>query len=66
MTKSQLKHELKSEIAKVNKVIDQKILRGLPYSREARYHKILTSRLNIIKDSSWLARSMKYATLMMF
>jgi hypothetical protein len=46
MSKSELKYKLKSEISTINRVIDQKILRGLPYDREARYHKNLLKRLD--------------------
>ncbi len=56
MSKSELKHNLKTEIKKVNKTIDQKILRGLPYIREARYHKLLRARLAVLRGSSFLAR----------
>ncbi len=66
MTKSQIKHELKNEIKKVNKVIDQKIVRGIPYMREARYHKILLARLSVLQHSNVLARSMRAVTMMMF
>jgi hypothetical protein len=66
MSKSELKSELKTEINKVNKVIDQKIVRGLPYTREARYHKNLLQRLSIIRQKSLLARSMRYVGVAMF
>jgi hypothetical protein len=65
MSKSELKHELKHEIKKVNKTIDEKIVKGLPYYREARQHKLLRARLSILKKTSWLAR-MKTVSAFMF
>ena len=66
MSKSQVKNSLKREIHQVNRVIDEKIIRGLPYSKEARYHKILRARLSLIKRSNFIARSMRVATMFMF
>jgi len=66
MSKSELKYTLKSEITKVNKEIDRKIVRGLPYSREARYHKTLLQRLSIIRRKSFLARSMRFVVAFVF
>jgi hypothetical protein len=60
MSKTELKYELQAEIDKVNHIIDKKIVRGLPYTREARYHKTLLQRLSIIRQKSFLARSMRY------
>lgn len=60
MSKTELKYELQAEISKVNHIIDKKIVRGLPYTREARYHKNLLQRLSIIRQKSFLARSMRY------
>jgi hypothetical protein len=66
MSKSQIKHELKREIIKLNKTIDHKILRGLPYAREARAHKLLLARYAVLSQSSMIARSMRLVTMMMF
>ncbi len=66
MSKTELKHELKLELKKVNKIIDYKIVRGLPYAREARAHKLLLARLAIINKTSWLARSMRVASFFLF
>ncbi|MES2436917.1 MAG: hypothetical protein V4519_02805 [Patescibacteria group bacterium] len=66
MSKSELKHQLKVEIKRLNKLIDQKILEGKNYTAEARHHKILLSRLSIMKKSSFLARSMRVMATMMF
>ncbi len=56
------KTAIKTEIYKINKVIDKKIVRGLPYSREAHYHKNLLSRLSLVREKSLLARSMRYVS----
>ncbi len=66
MSKHQLKKELQREIVKVNKAIDRRIVRGLPYTTEARHHKILLARLSILNRSSWLARSMRVVSTFMF
>ena len=60
MSKSELTSELKAEINKVNQIIDRKIVRGLPYTKEARYHKNLLQRLAVLRQKSLLARSMRY------
>ncbi len=65
MNRGQIQKEIKGEIKRINKVIDQKIVRGSPYTREARYHKILLARLFILKQSSMLARSMRMVTSFM-
>ena len=66
MRKSKLKHNISYEIEKVNQVIDRKIVRGLSYSKEAHYHKLLLNRLLVVKSSGFLARSMKSFAMMMF
>ena len=66
MSKSELAYTLKAEINKMNKMIDHKIVRGLPYSREAHYHKKLLKRLDIVRRSSLVARSMRSFAMMMF
>lgn len=66
MTKSQIKYELKQEIAEINKLIDKKILKGQTYTREARQHKLLLARYAVLTQSSMIARSMKFVSAMMF
>ena len=66
MSKSELKYTIKEEINKVNKVIDQKIVRGLPYNREAKYHKNLLKRLDIVRRSSFVTRGIRSLAMMMF
>lgn len=62
MSKQNLEKILKKELEVLNDQIDEKIIRGLSYAREARRHKfILTSLSNIRResrtDSGWLTRS---------
>ncbi len=66
MSKSQLKYTLKQELRKVNEVIDKKIVRGLPYNKEARYHKVLLARLSVINRSSFLSRMKMVSAFMVF
>lgn len=66
MSKSELTTTIKAEINRINKVIDQKIIRGLSYSREAHYHKVLSRRLAVMRRSNFLARTMRFVGAMMF
>jgi hypothetical protein len=45
MSQGQYLKMLEREIQKINKKIDQKILRGLPYSKEARDHRLLVQKV---------------------
>jgi hypothetical protein len=65
MNRGQIIKDIKSEVKRINKVIDQKIVRGVPYMKEARYHKILLARLFMVKRTSMLARSMRVVTSFM-
>ena len=64
MSKSEIKSTLKQELTKVNKVIDHKILKGMPYSHEARYHKLLLGRLSVLNQSSFIARMKTVSTFL--
>ncbi len=68
MSKHQIIKSLRSEIKKINYVIDEKIIQGVPYSREARRHKFLISQLNRLAPPStnWFARSISFAAMFMF
>lgn len=60
MSKQNLEKALKRELEVLNDVIDQKIIRGLSYSKEAKRHKFIVYSLASMKRSSgsnWLARS---------
>jgi hypothetical protein len=48
MSKTELKYTINTEIDKINRVIDQKILRGLSYTEEARYHNQLLKQLHML------------------
>jgi len=59
MSKRHLESLLREELVNVNDLIDRKIIRGLPYTREARRHKFITARLKQLQKASqpsWLAR----------
>lgn len=45
MSQSQYLKMLEKEIQKINKIIDQKIIEGQDYRREARDHKLMLRRL---------------------
>jgi hypothetical protein len=66
MSKLELIHDIKAELKRVNKTIDQKITRGLPYTKEARYHKMLVARLSLMNRSRFLARSMRMVSTFLF
>lgn len=46
-----IKFLLEKEIKKINKMIDDKIQHGQSYRKEARVHKILTGKLNHLKQA---------------
>lgn len=68
MSKHQIIRSLRSEIRKINRVIDQKIIMGVPYTLESRRHKFLISQLNRLAPQrpSIFARSMSFASMFMF
>lgn len=62
MSKIVLEKNIKSELKRINDVIDMKIIRGLPYKREALRHRFLLYRLGDLHrlsrfHSNWLQRS---------
>jgi hypothetical protein len=50
MSKINLEKALRRELELINDIIDQKIVRGLPYGREARRHKFLLSNIAKIQQ----------------
>lgn len=46
MTKHQAIRAIRQELDYINQMIDLKIIKGLPYSRESRRHRALMSQLN--------------------
>jgi len=62
MSKIILEKNIKSELQKINDIIDLKIIRGLPYKRESLRHRFLLYRLGDLHrmskfHSNWLQRS---------
>lgn len=56
MSKAEIATELQAEMKRINRIIDHKILRGLPYKKEARYHKLLRARLGVVRGTGFLAK----------
>lgn len=59
MTQRNLERNLKKQLDNLNDIIDRKIVRGLPYSKEAREHKYILTRLSNLKRARmhWMVRS---------
>ena len=62
MSKHNLEKTLRKELEVLNDIIDQKIIRGASYAREARRHKFILSQIQQIKrearsGTNWLSRS---------
>ena len=62
MSKYNLEKVLKKELEVLNDVIDQRIIRGLSYTHEAKRHKFILSRIQEMRRESksginWLGRS---------
>lgn len=60
MSKIKLAQKIRKEIKKLNREIDLKIIKGLPYKAEARRHKFLVSQFYGFYDtqkSSWFKRT---------
>lgn len=63
MTKITHIYTLNKEIARVNKKIDQKILKGESYNRESRQHKILRAQLRQVEKDNAFSRSLRLLSL---
>lgn len=57
-------YSIHDELKRLNDQIDRKIIRGLPYAREAREHRRLRSQLSGVRRSAWLARSFGFASFL--
>ena len=60
MSKQNLERTLRKELEFLNDIIDQRIIRGLSYAREAKRHKFILSNLSQIRRlerSGWFTRS---------
>ena len=68
MSKNNLKKVLNKELKQLNETIDQKIVRGLSYSQEARRHKCISHTLIQIaqeknSDSGWFSQSIRLPSI---
>ena len=72
MSTYKLEKVLRKELGVLNDIIDEKIVRGLSYVREARRHKFLVSRIAEIhrasrsRGSAWLEKSLSFVSLFLF
>ncbi len=67
MSKHQIVRELRHEIKKINKEIDIRIIRGIPYSDKARRHKFLVSQLKRLQPTSFsMFGPLKFASMFLF
>jgi len=56
MSQDQYLKILKKDIQEINKTIDQKIMRGESYKREARDHKLMLRHLRYHTNKSFFSR----------
>ena len=71
MSKYTLIKELQKELAKLNSIIDMKIIKGLSYKKESRRHKFLISQLKSLRreapvESGWFSRMGQMVSMFMF
>ncbi len=67
MSKQQFKSALQEELNKLNEQIDWKVLRGLPYAREARRHRQIVAELRRLnRHHLGLWRALASSTLSLF
>jgi hypothetical protein len=61
MQKKNIEKMLVRELALLNEQIDEKIIKGMSYAREARRHKFLVNSLDNIRRSrqSWIMRAIR-------
>lgn len=64
MSKHELIKSLRAEIRKLNRIIDQKIILGVPYHDDSRRHKFLSAQLKhlIPPTTNWFG-NLFYARL---
>jgi len=53
-------YSLTKEIKKINNVIDQKIVKGSSYDREARRHKDLVKQIKRLESEAAFARTLAF------
>jgi len=66
MSKHQIVKELRREIAKLNRIIDMAIIRGVSYRDEARRHKFLVAQLARLQPRRSIFSSFNFAHMFMF
>jgi hypothetical protein len=71
MSKQNLEKALRRELEVLNDVIDQKIVKGLSYAREARRHKSLILGIANLRrasrmQSGWFSRSFSLVSTFLF
>ena len=57
MSKQQVERSVRAELELLNEIIDQKIIKGISYVREARRHKILISQIARLRQSHFFHRN---------
>ena len=65
MSTQKLIHTLSSELQHINEEIDLKVIRGIPYKREAKRHKLL---MNMLQDVTRIQRpqtSMRFLSFLL-
>jgi hypothetical protein len=68
MSKHQTIKAIRNEIERLNKEIDLRIIRGLPYKREALRHKALMVQLSRMSSGgfSWFGKSLSFVSMFLF
>lgn len=65
MSKQAFEKEIRKELDRLNRRIDEKIIRGLSYAAEARRHKQLIARLRPAR-TGFFSRSLSFISTLMF
>ncbi len=65
MSKNNVEKTIRRELNRLNEIIDEKIIRGLSYRREAEKHSILRVKLSALNRSrffysNWLPKSLGF------
>jgi len=68
MRKQEAIKTIRAEIDRLNREIDLRIIKGLPYRRESQRHKSLMAQLTVFSHNrtSWLSRSLSFVSVFMF
>jgi len=65
MSKQKLLNTLASEIEQINEEIDLKVIKGIPYGREARRHKLLVLMLNEVSERMNVRQSFSFLSFLL-